>query len=263
MPDKWKSAKGHKHSGSRTVPFIGLEEAMSKSRTLFQKTKRNAIRVPTAASYLGYSPKASSAGMVLGALKKFGLLEDEGARDGRQVRLTERAVQILADVRETSPERSARIREAALLPKPFRELWDHYGSDLPDDKTIQTFLMLDKGYDEETVKLLIRVYRATITYAGLDVENTAREGLSNEASGGAAVIHEDFADDLNKELTRTVPAQFSSRANSASVRALSIPLERDRTFDFGFPIDLNIDEFNFVLDNLRLWGPKIARRAPG
>ena len=77
---------------------------MSKSRTLFQKSKRT----PSECRRLQriwdtVLSKASSATMVLAAPKKFGLLEDEGARDTRQVRLTQLAVQILADVRETSP----------------------------------------------------------------------------------------------------------------------------------------------------------------
>ena len=263
MSDKSKTHRAPNSSGARGVPYIGHEEAMSKSRTLFQKAKRNPIRVPTAATYLGYSPKASSATMVLAALKKFGLLEDEGARDARQVRLTQLAVQILADVRETSPDRSARIKEAALLPKPLRELWDHYGSDLPDDRTVRTFLMLDKGYDQETAKLLVRVYRGTMTYAGLDRENTISDSPSNDAGEVEAVVQGNPVNGSTNERPHTVAAQFAPPGNSASVRSLSIPLERDRTFDLGFPLDLNIDEFNFVLENLRFWGPKIARRAPG
>ena len=99
--------------------------------------------------------------------------------------------------------------------------------------------MLDKGYDQETAKLLVRVYRETITYAGLDRENAPSDSPSNDAGAREAVVQGDLVNGLTKERPHTVSAQFAPFGNSASVRSLSIPFERDRTFDLGFPLDLN------------------------
>ena len=48
---------------------------------------------------------------------------DEGSRAGR-IKLSDLGHQILANSREKSLDRDARVRQAALLPKAHRELWE-------------------------------------------------------------------------------------------------------------------------------------------
>ena len=166
MPTMEKPQIAPNSSGARNAPFLNLEDAIDRARTLYQKAKRRAVNVSTAASYLGYSPKASSFTLIIAALKKYGLILDEGSSEDRRVRLSSLALQILADTREVSADRDAKIRHAALLPKAHRELWERFGHDFPDDETLSVYLKLEKGYSEDAARNAVRVYRLTILYAG-------------------------------------------------------------------------------------------------
>ena len=83
-----------------------------------------------------------------------------------EIRLTDRAQHIL--VREPgSTEQNDLLRAAALSPPLFSRLWDRYGADLPSDKSLRSWLVLEVKVNERSVEELLRSYRETIQYAGL------------------------------------------------------------------------------------------------
>ena len=174
-------------SGARNAPFLNLEDAIEKTRILYQKAKRNAIHLSAAATYFGYSPKASSFTLIIAALKKYGLVLDEGNSEGRRVRLSDLGHQIVADSREVSPERESKIRHAALLPKAHRELWEEFGPDVPDDNTLEVYLKLEKSYTPDAARSVVRVYRATLLFAGLDQRGILGDVSADDADMDPAV----------------------------------------------------------------------------
>ncbi|SIO60204.1 hypothetical protein SAMN05444166_6306 [Singulisphaera sp. GP187] len=243
-------------SGARNVPYLNLEDAIEKARILFQKAKRSAIHLSTAANYLGYSPKASSVSLVVSALKKYGLAVDEGSAEGRRVKLTELGFQIVADSREHSPDRDEKIRHAALLPKAHRELWEHYGPHFPDDNTIEVYLKLERSYTADAARHAVRVYRATILYAGLNEAGILGDVAADEADTDSAVPERptDARSPMDRQMDRQNPStEWTAPTNASPVRTLSFPLKGSRSFDLRFPANLTKEDFEIIGDFLKVW----------
>ena len=244
-------------SGARNAPFLSLDDAVDRARTLYQKAKRNAINVSTAAVYLGYSRKASNFTLTIAALKKYGLLLDEGSSEGRRVKLTETAIQILADTREISADREKTIRQVALLPKAHRELWQQFGSDAPDDETLEVYLKLEKGYTEDAARSVVRVYRRTILYAGLHQQGILGDVAAEDVEMDSAST-ERIADKRAPMDRQNSTTEWTQTNGESPVRTLSIPLGGSRTFDIRFPTDLSKEDFDFIVENMKLWERQIV-----
>ena len=154
---------------SPSFPFIGLREALDRARTFYEAEQRNAARPETAAAHWGYSPKSSGGKQTIAALRAFGLL------DGDQlVKLSGRALRILLDEREGSEERLRLVQQAALMPPVHARLWERYGAELPSSQTLRLSLILDEGFNENSVDDFLTEYRETLEYARL-LTGPARE----------------------------------------------------------------------------------------
>src|SRR6266699_4539080 len=93
---------------SPNYPGIGLRAAVSRANTLYGRDRRNWTHVDTALSHWDFKPRSGAGLVVIGALKAFGLLEDQGSGSSRQVRLTEFAVRLLLlDPNEHAAQRTA------------------------------------------------------------------------------------------------------------------------------------------------------------
>jgi hypothetical protein len=161
-----------KKGRSPSYPGISLREAEKRVRELYDAEKTHAAPVSAIVGHWGYSPTSSGGRTTLAALKKFGLLADEGASDERTGRLTELALELVLN-----PDPSQALREAALLPKFHRQMWDEYGASLPSAATLRYRLIKEFGFTESGAEEFVDEYRSTIDYAGLatDPESSADE----------------------------------------------------------------------------------------
>lgn len=147
---------------SPSFPFISLPEAVHRARELYEAERRNLVHPDVAVAHWGYARSSSGGKQTIAALRAYGLLEDLRG----ELRLTDRAQQIL--VREPgSTERKDLLRQAALSPPLFSKLWERYGADLPSDKSLRSWLVLELKVNENSVEELLRSYRETLTFAGL------------------------------------------------------------------------------------------------
>lgn len=117
----------------------------------------------------------------ISALKQFGLLEDEGSGGDRRVKLTGLAFSILLDEVPDSPERAAALKKAALHPKLYAEMFGKWGTALPSDENIRTFLKRDKSFNDEAVTGVIKDFRDTLEYSKLGDADTIE--ANKEESG--------------------------------------------------------------------------------
>lgn len=177
---------------SPSYPGIGLEEAVEKARILYKREGRHLTPVGTIVQHWGYRGESGPALVAVAALKKFGLLEDEGSGKARRARLTPDAIRIVLDERENSPERRALLQEAALRPAIHRELWEEYGGDLPSDGNLRHRLLFDYHFTENAVRDFIRQFRETLGYADLIGSGTVMcpedEPSGSEGQGEARPI---------------------------------------------------------------------------
>ncbi|MEM8739555.1 MAG: hypothetical protein AAGG38_13925 [Planctomycetota bacterium] len=155
---------------SPNFPYVDLPTAIERARQLYAHENRNSAPADVVAAHWNYSPTSSSTDKVLGALNAYGLIASEGAGAERTVRLTSRALDIIEDERDDSPERESAIRAAALDPAIFSEIRREYGGQLPSDATLRTWLVRQRNFNQRSANAVIANYRATIGIANLDLE---------------------------------------------------------------------------------------------
>lgn len=164
---------------SPRYPFIPLSDAVERARDFFRGEGKNSAKPEIAVTHWGYSAKSSGGRQTLAALRAFGLLENAG----ENVKLSDRALKIVLDQRDPSPDRIALLKQAALTPPAHKKLWDRFKADLPSDANLRYTLMVDFGFAEGAVEGLVREYRATLAYAGLNDSVTI--GQPAEANSSA------------------------------------------------------------------------------
>jgi hypothetical protein len=155
---------------SPQFPFISLQKAIERAQEFEGVYKRSAGRIANVLPVWGYAVKSSGGAQTVGALKAFGLIDDEGAGADRKIKLTELAQHILKD--ERPGKRQEAIKEAALKPRAIAEHWAIWGTDRPPDPECISELTLERSYTEEAAKRFLRVYDDTIGFAGLIGEDS-------------------------------------------------------------------------------------------
>jgi hypothetical protein len=162
---------------SPSYPSIPLEEALKKLLVVYKEDKRAFTSRSVILRHLGFTDeKSGAANRTLSALRQYSLLEE---RDG-QVRVSDGGYSLLF-LSENSPDRLPRLREAALSPKIFKELWDTYGPDLASDETLSDFLVHKREFNPASVSDVVSAFRKTIIFAKLQ-ENAIIDQEAGDAS---------------------------------------------------------------------------------
>ena len=215
-------------------PFIGLREALDRARTFYEAEQRNAARPETAAAHWGYSAKSSGGKQTIAALRSFGLLDGDSL-----VKLSGRALRILLDEREGSEERLRLVQQAAVMPPVHARLWERYGAQLPSPQTLRLSLILDEGFNENSVDDFLTEYRETLEYAKLVLT-----GLREE-----------------KETRTERPAPSPSPARiSAEVDPVVFPLLDGNAVEFRIRRKISPEEAEDLRLVFELWLRKIVER---
>jgi hypothetical protein len=152
---------------SPAYPFISLGKALERAREFYTAQRQHAAPIVVAAQCWKFAVKSSGGLQTAAALKQYGLMKEAENTPTRQVLLTDLALRIIRDERESSLERGKAIQMAALMPKIHNELWAKWGSELPAEATVKYFLVQEKGYYEGSTDDLIKTYKDTIVFAKL------------------------------------------------------------------------------------------------
>lgn len=197
----------HKKKRKRSpgYPGIDLKAALEKARIIREKEGENWVPVPIATADWDYRPNSGPGMVAVAALKKFGLVEDEGSAKDRKIRLTDLARRIIIDDRTVSPDRDQAIREAALKPNIHAKLWNYYKGKLPSDETMRFWLKADEGFTDRAADDLISEFRKTIEFSKLDesdimsLDDESQDGPEQgEAQTNQEIQHRDHAPMINK-----------------------------------------------------------------
>jgi hypothetical protein len=219
MTDTTQGAQAKRPQGrSPSYPAVNLQKSIERARVLYDKEKQYATPVESVVKHWGYSGLTGPAGLTLAALKKFGLISDEGSKTDRRVNITDLAVQILS---HPSPEKQQEaIRVAALAPTAHAELWNEYGSKLPTDQTLTWTLTRDKHYTESGARDFLREYRETIDFAGLGDTPPIETSDADEASES----DDGFVDKLEEQQRQDGRRQSTPPPPRDGWRTIDIPL---------------------------------------
>lgn len=164
-----EQGRGVPSAGTRGVsyPFMSLPEAVEAARKIYVKERRAKVPVAVAISHLGYSDTSSGGRQTISALLQFGLLEDEGRKEDRQVKLTDRALDALLAA-EDSAERKAALLECVQHPKIFADIFSKWSEELPSDQLISFYLLRDRNFNPKAIHSFVKDLRTSLAYAGVE-----------------------------------------------------------------------------------------------
>lgn len=166
---------------SPNFPYITLESALGRARDFYAREKRSAAPFEVAAEHWGLRVSSSSALQTVAALKSYGLMVDEGRGPGKKVRLTDLALRIVLDDRPDSAERSAYMRQAAKSPAIVAEVHEKWPDGLPSPSNLRHFLVLERGFNSETVEKAVRIIYENQTFTGENNSSVESDLSANPA----------------------------------------------------------------------------------
>jgi hypothetical protein len=150
-------------------PGISLEDAIDRaSKFKLANAIRITLNLEAAYRVLGFKGASGASRQIIASLNYYGLLDYIGKGTDRKVRLSELALRILLDKMPDSPERTAALKEAALKPAIHAKLAEEFKLPPPSDIVLERFLVLECEYSEGVAETIIKVYRDTLQYAGLN-----------------------------------------------------------------------------------------------
>lgn len=150
-------------------PAISLPDALERA-TKFKLANATRLTLNMEAAYrvLGFKGPSGASRQIVASLNYYGLLDYIGKGSDRKVRLSDLALRIMLDKLPNSPERVAALQEAALKPAIHARLADELKLPPPADVIIERFLVLDCEYSEVAAGTIIKVYKDTLEFAGLN-----------------------------------------------------------------------------------------------
>ncbi len=160
-----ETKKPKKRHRSPSYPGFSLQDAIEKARVIWERETKHATTLDVIADHWGYKPTSSAVKVAVAALLKYGLIEEgEGSKNNRQIKLSERALDILLG---DEKEKSDSIKKAAISPKINLELWEEFGAEFPSDESLKNKLVRKKNFNPATVDSYIKNYKDTILFAKL------------------------------------------------------------------------------------------------
>lgn len=213
--EKPPSAKKPKRGRSPNYPGIPLEQAVSRARQIYEAEHRNSATVKVIQGHWGYTnPKSGVAAVTYAALRKFGLLDEDGTGPSKRVRLSARALLILLN--PDDQKRQNALETAALEPKIHKDLWERLKKEgaWPSDSNLR-YELQEQGFTDNGANEFLKQVRATFIYAKLDPSTTMGDGnedkLEDEEGFDVATTENEFAaQDQGKPIkTRTLTLPLS------------------------------------------------------
>ena len=170
---------------SPNYPGLNLEEAIQRTKTLYDHEGKNAAHMDVVLGHWGYKPKSGLGLVICAGLKQYGLIKDEGSGESRKAVISSLGLDIILDKQEDSTQRLQAIKKAALLPSSFRDVCGNYSGALPSDQTLRFYLVRERGYTNRGASDFISHFRHTIEFAKLSESDML--SASNGDNGGSEI----------------------------------------------------------------------------
>lgn len=247
MSDDNKSVKAT-HQRSPNYPAEPLSDAITDAKKLFDAEKRTVVNPDIAAKSLGYGGLNGRSRTKIASLRKYGLVENVGGG----IQISPLAMRIL-HTPSGHPDYLAAVREAALNPESFREFYETHRE--ASEQSIQSELILKKGFSPEGAKTFASSFRETIIFAKLD---QVAYSPSTDADKSKANT------DKNPQDQRDVPPLVASKANmntAAAIQPGELPVPIADGLVARVPFPMSEDDFELLIGTLQLWKKKLIKKA--
>lgn len=249
--------KNEKQSRTRSpaYPAINLEDAIGKADAIWKKATRHAVPIDVVGTYWGYGSESSAGFSAASALKKYGLIIEEGSKEKRNVRLSELAIKLIYNPDVESPEYANALKEAALNPAIHAELWSKYGGNLPDDAVIKRYLVVERKFNDAYVDGFIADFRHSIAIAKLIEGDTVYPQQENTLEMAPKVQHT-IGQFVSPKPFGQPPDTLAPHPGALIYsHELSLPLESGKIVKIP---RMSEDDYELMLETLKLWKRRIV-----
>jgi hypothetical protein len=150
---------------SPSYPVIPLQSACERLVSFEVHFKRSPAPLTKIATAWGLKEGNSDADRYVAAMRAFGLIDYQNGPGGRQALISEDGRTLLRAQQESV--KRAVLKRAALRPKMIRHFWSLWSDDRPADDACLDQLILSNSFSDRGARAFLKVYDATVTYAGL------------------------------------------------------------------------------------------------
>jgi hypothetical protein len=217
---------------SPSYPSISLATAIERAEQLYLRENRHPAPVHAVLHHWNYSPKSGPGFAALSSVKQYGLIDDLGRGDERQIRLADLGLQIVQDRRPDSSDRANFIREAALRPTIYCSLWEQFGSDGSDHNL--TYYLTRHGYTDAAATDVVQGYRDTIEYAKLTEVGTLQSSGVTKAEPHAGV-DEDHGSAMAPRPSAALPEPHRPK-ETPGMLTIPVPLDDGQLATLQIPV---------------------------
>ncbi len=233
---------------SPKFPFIRLERALSFLPKLVQLETSGKLNRITAIKAMGYASFHGAAAKVFAALHAYDLI----ARTDDALVVTETG-RALAEAK-TEKEKLPFLQRAALSPLVYRNIWRRARNSSQEELSA---LLRERGFTEKGATRAARIYRKNSVLAQLeelDVEpNLPERGEKTGMGPGRA---KKKAVMLEQRMRERMRERRMSRQGGAQSNSLQLPLSTGKVI---VPKRITEDEFQLIMQTLRIWKPQLVK----
>lgn len=197
---------------SPSFPFIPLKTALERLVD-FEKTFSRQDP-PANRTYLawGYKGDTSQAQQTLAALKAFGLVEYKGSGPKRPVAISQEGRTYLRAQQDSV--KSEVVKRVALKPKWIGHFWRIWGTDRVPDPIRMDTLVLQHKFNESGAPNFLKVYDATIAFAGLMASDNGDQAELAQAERGDEPQTVEVGDLIQVEINGKLALPKASRVRA-------------------------------------------------
>jgi hypothetical protein len=167
---------------SPNYPAFSLRRAVEKAKDVYDAYKQVQVPITTVHTRWSYEQMSGVVLQTVAALKAYGLVDVDGDKDKRMIRLTDAAVKIIRG----HPDRLQLLRDAALSPSVYAELWEKYKADgIPPDDILTHCLEWELHFNPNAIGGFIADFRDTIAFANLIQGDIIGQGGDGDENANA------------------------------------------------------------------------------
>lgn len=226
-----------KRTRSPRYPIIAIDEALTKTKAIYDKDRRAFTTFAAVLEHMGYKVKEKRGGRsarIVASLGQYGLLESSGGK----YRVSEKAFRII-ELPDEAPERANLIKEAALSPAMIAKVLKHYRGELPSDTTLRSYLVLEEKFNRDSAEEFVKVLRRTIALVNPE------QGDYNEETPEAGELISPRGEAPRMQQQVTSPAPTPPKPATAQ-RPYPLYLSKDREAVLYVPAVMTRSEYDLL-----------------
>lgn len=256
-PKRWRSP---------SYPSISLPTAVEKAKVIMDKEGQHLTAIDVAAKHFKYKAVGGGINQLIAALSYFGLIQVEGMKERRKIKVTEDAYRIIMDTREVSSERDQLLRELALKPALYKEIYDKWLGDFPSDESLKHYLVVERKFNPNNVNEFMKDLKESFQFAKLydtDIlskeEKSKTEGESDSGGKEKKSLPDNGGEKPNEEkppkkdeiTPPKPPSRYEKNMNEREIA--NYPVGENSTIRLIASGDITLQSIETLIDNLQIY----------